>query len=139
MYEIKELESMTAKELMVIAKELSIEGRSKMKKEQLINAILEDAYEAPKQLPEAHILPQTTRIDSPKDSYIDSAKVGVLVAFRVNDHKVLSGMIKEIKKDSFIVETKMGPVFNVPKGKVIWVKTGPRWPRGVYLALRGEA
>jgi hypothetical protein len=73
-----------------------------------------------------------------KDSYIENAKIGTIIAFHVNNSKVISGMIEEVHKTDFLVKTKNGVRFTVRKSNIIWVKTGPRWPRGVYLALRGE-
>jgi hypothetical protein len=74
-----------------------------------------------------------------KESYLRNITIGVLVAFKINEAKMLSGKIEEIHKNEYIVETKTGVRFTVPRSNIAWVKTGPRWPKGVYLALRGEA
>lgn len=80
-----------------------------------------------------------SRLPKPKEAYIENAKVGTIIAFKVNNTKVISGMIEEIHKSDFLVRTKSGIRFTVRKKNIIWVKTGPRWPKGVYLALKGEA
>lgn len=80
-----------------------------------------------------------------KSFYInEAAKEGVLVAFeRIDEldnhkHKVLSGMIVNVFDTTFEVKTKNGKMFVVPKHSVLWVKTGKRWPKGIYQQLRGE-
>lgn len=67
------------------------------------------------------------------------AKEGSLVAFRSGD-KMLSGMIVNIYSETgrFDVKTKNSKMFAISKDDVAWVKTGKRWPKGIYLALRGE-
>lgn len=80
-----------------------------------------------------------SHLPKPKEEYIDNAKVGTIIAFKVNNAKVISGMIEEIHKSDFLVRTKSGVRFTVRKKNIVWVKTGPRWPKGVYLALKGEA
>jgi len=74
-----------------------------------------------------------------KSSYVDEATIGNIIAFSINETKALSGMIEEISSDSFVVKTKNGITFTVLKKNVLWVKTAGRWPRGIYLALKGEA
>lgn len=80
-------------------------------------------------------------ISKPKDNYIDSAKIGTIIAFKINDTKVISGMIEEVVSEGkeFKVRTKNGVKFMVKRKNIVWVKTGDRWPKGVYLALKGEA
>ena len=53
-------------------------------------------------------IPEATKtIPKDKSFYIDEkAKVGVIIAFKVNDVKVISGKIEEIHQDSFVVATK---------------------------------
>jgi len=65
------------------------------------------------------------------------AKEGMIVAF-TKDDKAFSGMIINILADRFEVKTKNTKIYNVMKENVIWVKTGKRWPKGIYQALRGE-
>ena len=129
------LEENTTKELLCIAKELGIVGRHEMRKQQLVNAIaeVEDKKELSKELPEEETLKR------PKSDYVDNARVGIIIAFKVNEQRMLSGMIREIHSHEFIVETKNGVRFNVKFKNVAWVKTGDRWPKGVYLALKGES
>jgi len=83
------------------------------------------------------LYPGTERISKTRSSYVSNAQVGQLVAFKVSETKVISAMVKEVHPDFMIVETKNGIRFKVVNSNIVWVKTGPRWPRGIYLALRG--
>jgi hypothetical protein len=148
MYTVEMLNGSVVKELMVVAKELQIVGRHDMKKTQLIEAIVK--AQSAKMIAQgvmaelaiakedASVAGVPNRIPKAKTEYIENAKIGALIAFRVNDIKVLSGMIEEIHKSIFVVNTKTGVRYRVDKNNVLWVKTGDRWPKGVYLALRGE-
>lgn len=151
----------TVKELLGIAKEIGVVGRHEMKKDELIEAIkrtqvkpsvaVEIQVVTPDKtfedelVDEASVIanewgdvPQTKQLPRKVD-YVENAKVGQIVAFRVNDVKTLSGKVTEIHQAHFAVITKNGIKFSVAKHDVIWVKTTDRWPKGVYLALKGEA
>lgn len=157
------VDGLNSKELLKIAKGLNIVGRHDMKKDQLLAVIkvaiqdslqkeefskeltFEDKLAASEEIKveveweESPTIEIGTRtIPRGKDSYIDDAKVGMIIAFKINNVKVISGMIEEIHKLVLVVKTKNGVRFTVRKKDVVWVKTGPRWPRGVYLALKGE-
>lgn len=155
----KEMGEKKVKELLGIAKELQIVGRHEMKKADLIDAIVNikssveiaepeienaDVEDEIKAIAKAEWdVKETPSIidavanDNNKKDYIDNVKIDTLIAFKINETKVLSGKIIEIHKDQFVVETKTKIKFNVKKKNVIWVKTGERWPKGVYLALKG--
>ncbi len=112
------LEAKTKEELLSLAKQNNITGRHKMRKSELIDALV-------------------ALNKDEKKKYVENAKIGTIIAFKVNDTKVISGKIEEITKTGFVVKTKNGVRFMVRKKNVIWVKTGQRWPKGVYLALKG--
>lgn len=157
---VKELEAKTVKQLVQIAGDLGVTGRHSMKKHELLAGILlaqEVKVAIDGEGPEGndfelnlaksadHVWEQPVeeivRITKPKDAYIDSATVGQLVAFRVDETgKCLSGMIKEIhKNDTFLVETKSGVSFMIHRSRIVWVKTGERWPKFVFEAFRKGA
>lgn len=90
-----------------------------------------------------------------KGDYITSANPGLIVAFRLNFEsrqqvkltKVISGKIvsNEQEDGMLVVETRNGLQYGVPYDSVVWVKTGERWPKGVYeemkrgsVAIKGE-
>lgn len=163
----EDLVKMNVKELLIIAKEIKIVGRHEMKKSELIEAIaskdskvvnvapisstsvvkitrqhsdVEQALtkEAKEVWEDSSNVCEIINLPKPREQYIDNAKVGTIIAFKVNESKVISGMIEEIHKSDFLVKTRNGVQFTVRKRHIIWVKTGPRWPKGVYLALKGE-
>lgn len=123
---------MTVKELMGIAKDLGIVGRHGMRKQQLIDAIVErEEQEEDRQV-------DVTERQKNHDKYIFSARVGMIIAFKINGKKVLSGKIEEIHATEYVVRTKNGVKFHVNFNNVLWVKTGERWPKSIYLMMRGE-
>lgn len=139
----EELKGMKVSELLEIAKLLNIQCRHSMRKQILIDSIIQSqgvTRSLDDELAE-EVESQWHQDDAKGDTkatYVENAKIGMLIAFKVNDRKALSGMIEEIHQAGFVVKTKNGVRFNVRKKNVMWVKTGDRWPRGVYLALKGE-
>ena len=73
--------------------------------------------------------------------YIDNADIGTIVAFRLPGMKAKSAKIirKSTKNRKFKVETAYGMQFVISYDDVLWVKTNKRWPKGVYLLLKGKA
>lgn len=161
MYTRENLKKLTVKQLLEIAKDLNIKGRHEMRKVELIEAIVQK-QEGIKKIDEKIELEDGPKNYSgiiendltkeevweegnsevvvnkkSKQEYIENAKVGTIIAFKVNNAKTLSGKIEEIRKFDFLVCTKTGVRFTVRKKNVIWVKTGQRWPKAVYLALKG--
>lgn len=74
-----------------------------------------------------------------KMPYIEGAVVGTIVAFRLPNGKVKSAKIikKSTKRRQFMLETDYGAQYITPYEDIIWVRTGKRWPRGVYKLLKG--
>ena len=162
----KDLEKRTVAELRKLAKELNIIGRWDMTKPQLIDAILEtknvqdeaeeiasndvsvtdeiktDDTEEGVEV-DAKVEKKSTDIEeidrTQKEPYLRDAKVGALIAFKLGNGKVKSAKImkKSSKKRRFKVETEYGATYIVSYDDVLWVRTGKRWPRGVYKALKG--
>ena len=158
-----DLEKYTVKQLLEVAKELEVKGRHEMKKAELVDNCLRaeelrckkniEVVEQPVKLDfenelakeiaqevwsnEMNVLIDTNK-NKIKTDYIENAKVGTIIAFQINGSKVISGMIDEIHKNDFVVKTKNSIRFTVRKKNVLWVKTGDRWPKGIYLALKGE-
>lgn len=75
-----------------------------------------------------------------KDKYIESIQIGVIVAFRepetnkLNTAKVIK---KSTKNRKLKLQTQYGAEFIIPYESVVWVKTGTRFPRGIYNELKG--
>lgn len=70
---------------------------------------------------------------------IESAEVGSIVAFNDSNGKCRSAKIinKSSKRQVAKLQTNYGAEFVVPYRDIIWVKSGARWPRGVYNKLKG--
>lgn len=95
---------------------------------------------------ETYLIDDTGKESKSKDEYIANAEPGLLVAFRLNFTansgvrltKVISGKIIENDKDQemYAVETRNGLKYGVPYSAIVWVKTGNRWPKGVYQEMK---
>jgi hypothetical protein len=95
---------------------------------------------------EAYLIEDGEKNNKTKDDYIVDAEVGVVVAFRLNFRskskvkltKVISGKILENNQENetYVIETRNGLKYGVPYKAVVWVKTGNRWPKGVYDEMK---
>lgn len=76
--------------------------------------------------------------------YIDNVEVGMIIAFAIEPEKAISAKVKEIfrAKDNGVKKvlavSKNGYTYKVPRAAIVWVKTGHRWPRGIYDKLRNS-
>lgn len=77
--------------------------------------------------------------DSQKMQYVEQIEIGTIVAFRLASGKVKSAKVvkKSTKNRKLKLETEYGAVYIASFDDVIWVRTGKRWPRGVYNLLKG--
>lgn len=77
-------------------------------------------------------------INKDKTEILEQTGYGTLVAFFDSKGKARSGAIcgNDIEHKVIIVVTEFGWEFKVPYGKVLWVKNGTRWPKGVYKLLK---
>ena len=75
-----------------------------------------------------------------KMSYIENIDIGTIVAFRLSSGKVKSAKVtrKSTKNRKLKLETDYGAEYIVSYDDVVWVRTGKRWPRGVYKLLKGQ-
>lgn len=75
-----------------------------------------------------------------KMSYIENIDIGTIVAFRLSGGKVKSAKVtkKSTKNRKLKLETDYGAEYIVSFDDIIWVRTGKRWPRGVYKLLKGQ-
>lgn len=75
-----------------------------------------------------------------KMTYIENIDIGTIVAFRLSNGKVKSAKVtrKSTKNRKLKVETDYGAEYIVSYDDIIWVRTGKRWPRGVYKLLKGQ-
>lgn len=70
--------------------------------------------------------------------YISDAEIGALVAF-TDGKRVRSAAITNRNKNKEMLKliTKAGQEFIVKYDDILWVRTGKRWPRGIYNLLTG--
>lgn len=75
-----------------------------------------------------------------KMSYIENIDIGTIVAFRLSNGRAKSAKVtrKSTKNRKLKVETDYGAEYIISYDDVIWVRTGKRWPRGVYKLLKGQ-
>lgn len=77
-----------------------------------------------------------------REHFIRNITKGNIVAFTVlqnGNKKMLSGRIISIDPTApfkFVVKTRNGSVFFVNPQDITWVKTGTKWPLGIYNALK---
>ena len=73
-----------------------------------------------------------------KRKYVEQAKVGAIVAFRLPSGKVISAAVtrKSTKGRKFMVETKYGAEYKISFDDILWVRTNKRWPKGIYLLFK---
>ena len=160
------LQSKTCKELRERARELNIVGRWDMTKEQLIEAILgvENAMASENKTVIGQSTNDECKIDNhavqhaaaeskcenesagvktsdQKMSYVEGVEIGTIVAFRLSNGKVKSAKVtkKSTKNRKLKLETDYGAEYIVSYDDIVWVRTGKRWPRGVYNLLKGLA
>lgn len=154
------LQSKTCKELRELAKERNISGRWDMTKPQLIEAILgtevvgkpvknESVKDEVKvdNLEESGVDVEvkekesaSTEIDmQQKLQYVENIAIGTIVAFRLSNGKVKSAKVakKSTKNRKLKLETDYGAEYIVNYEDIVWVRTGKRWPKGVYKLLKG--
>lgn len=153
------LKSKNCKELRELAKDMNISGRWEMTKDQLIDAIL--GAEVLEKNNESESAKDECKVDNhdivevedkaekqsanvnvnmaQKMPYIENIEIGTLVAFRLSNGKVKSAKVtrKSTKNRRLKLETDYGAEYIVSYNDIIWVRTGKRWPRGVYNLLKG--
>lgn len=154
------LQNKTCKELRELAKEMNISGRWDMTKDQLIEAILgakvvqntdesesaKDEVKIDNHVNDAEVEDKVenesagVQVDmKQKMQYIENVEIGALVAFRLSNGKVKSAKVtrKSTKNRKLKLETDYGAEYIVSYDDIVWVRTGKRWPRGVYKLLKG--
>lgn len=135
-------ENQTADWLRCLAKEYGLPryvGKSRIKKEILLASILEYENNS-KYLQELHrSIEMSEKGKESKVAYLQTVPTGTLVAFVVNNNKAKSAKIiaRYPKEHKLEVETEYGLKMTIAFEDVLWVKTGQRWPKGIYRLLKG--
>lgn len=141
----QELMGKTVEELRKICKEKGVsyyENGKRLAKVPMIDRLVEalNDVEQPEQPVETEVeitVEDTERLER-KKKYVEQAKVGTIVAFRLPNGKVISAAItrKSTKGRKFMVETKYGAEYKISFDDVLWVRTNKRWPKGIYLLFK---
>lgn len=149
-----ELEAMKAEELRQMCKNMGIsfyKGKSRLTKAEMIDKLLCEVESNGEEVIEANDKSAEQTKSEPVKSqeeieaeeaaklamrakYIEEAKVGTIIAFRLESGKVISAMIvkKSTKNRKFKVETKYGAEHIVLFDEILWVRTNKRWPKFIY-------
>ena len=146
-----ELENMTKENVAKVAKYLGVKrykGKSMLSKKELIDGICkvmesnDDVTDAQKAISEAGEQEKKVEIDrDAKDKRIISAPLGTLIAFyEPETNKLNTAKLTNRNKVKRLIkcETQYGKEFLVPFENIRWVKTGSRWPKGIYNELKGK-
>ena len=161
-YSREQLAEMKVAELKSICKENGIKhynGKNRYTKQQMIDAIvafseeeqkekqqveepvkkLEDNPKVKENKCNGEEVKNTEDAESKRKAYVENIAIGTIVAFRTQDGKVKSAKVinKSSKYRRLKLETKYGAIYVIKYEDVIWVKTGKRFPRGVYNLLKG--
>ena len=153
----EELSNMLVVDLRNMASTYGIKNVKKYKKQELVDMICEIIYgQTPTVVDEEvsvaveeddnNIVETETdelseeEIAERRMPYVENAPIDTIVAFKLPTGKVKSAKIinKSTKNRKLKVETAYGAQFIIPYDSVIWVKTGTRWPKGVYNLLKGN-
>ena len=143
------LQSKNCKELREIAKGLKIQGRWDMTKEELITNIMAASENGKSDVDEIN---DQSAVDECKTDdqvhinmeqkmrYIENVELGTIVAFRLANGRVKSAKVvkKSTKSRKLKLETNYNAEYIVSYDDIIWVRTGKRWPKGVYELLKGK-
>lgn len=149
-----ELEAMKAEELRQMCKNMGVsfyKGKSRLTKAEMIDKLLcevesngeevveanDESVEQAKSEPvksQEEIEAEEAAKLAMRAKYIEEAKVGTIIAFRLESGKVISAMIvkKSTKNRKFKVETKYGAEHIVLFDEILWVRTNKRWPKFIY-------
>ena len=146
----EQLKTMNKKELVAICKENNIthyHGKNVLGKQELINAITsamekqDDIDDAKKAIEESGNV-SVEHVDHSNESKLDrviTAPIGTLIAFyEPGTTKLNTAKITNRNKSKKLIkcETQYGREFIVSFESIVWVKTGSRWPKGIYNILK---
>ena len=153
----EELSNMLVVDLRNMASTYGIKNVKKYKKQELVDMICEIIYgQTPTMVDEEvsvaveeddnnSVETETDELSEEEIAerrmpYVENAPIDTIVAFKLPTGKVKSAKIinKSTKNRKLKVETAYGAQFIIPYDSVIWVKTGTRWPKGVYNLLKGN-
>lgn len=78
-----------------------------------------------------------------QDDYINNIEIGMIIAFKVSENRAISAKVETIDYEKGNVtkvycKTRNGIEYEVPRAAIVWVKTGARWPKMIFVMLKGK-
>lgn len=131
------LESMRLEDLRRLGKQVGVKNTHSYKKVDLIKAIANCQVEVKAEAEET----EEVKMDlEGKKVYIETAPVGVLVAYKHKDGSIRSAKMvnRSVKNRKLKMETLSGKQFVISFDDVLWIKTGKKWPQKIYEQLKGN-
>ena len=78
-------------------------------------------------------------MESRRENYIENLEIGRIIAFNISG-RMMTGMVAEINEEQsekiYTIKTKNNSVYYITASDIVWVKTGSRFPKGIYNALK---
>ena len=74
-------------------------------------------------------------MEKTKKEYIENLCVGNIVAFK-RENLMFSGKVIARDSGQAVIQTPNNSIFYVFEKDIVWIKTGIRWPAGIYNALK---
>lgn len=78
-------------------------------------------------------------MENRRENYINNLEIGRIIAFSLSG-RMMTGMVVEIKDEEngkkYTIKTKNNSVYYITASDIVWVKTGSRFPKGIYNALK---
>ena len=74
-----------------------------------------------------------------RSDYLNEMQPGNIIAFTSADRMVAGRVVSIVDNnthETITVKTKNGSVYFPKRTDIVWVKTGSRWPIGIYNALK---
>lgn len=71
-----------------------------------------------------------------REEYIKNICPGNIVAFNSGEYMFSGRVIDFSPTNRVVIKTRNGSVFFVERNDIVWVKTGSKWPLGIYNALK---
>lgn len=130
----QELKNLTAKQLDEKCKEMNLpryKGKTHLNKAEMIENILNNSVE---QKNEEHL----AKDSSNKETYIEKAEVGTIIAFNDKYGNTKTGKILDRKDTIIHVELKSGRIYTIQKDDILWVRSegNDRWPKDIFKMLK---
>lgn len=150
MSNLEKLQSLKVTELREICKSNGIQHSTKnhkFTKGEMIEAILkagvfeEESVKVDESAKVEEKVASTVKDNSAnRIGYLERIEAGTIVAFKLKSGKVISAKVikKSTSRQKLMVETNYGQEYKIDWADVIWVKTGKRWPRGIYEMFKKD-